>query len=303
MKQLDLQKSIETFAVFDILMILLALFGALLGLAGFLLGGVWFYLTYFMILGELMLAYGILVAPRRLKTVVYREAIGQSSNVWLKIAFISDLHLHKKKGKAWVEKITKKLQESKPDILLVGGDMVVHDAKDIDYGEPLKNAETTYGSYYILGNHDYQDDPAQLTAKLSALGFHNLTNSGISINVQGKELRIFGLDDGFYGLPKLSINRGDDKAAHITLVHESDLIHDIKEEDTDLVLCGHAHGGQVGLPLVGALHVPSAFGCKADGGRKIIKGIPTIISRGLGEVGVRARLFTPPEIVIIELGI
>lgn len=303
MKKFDLQDSIETFAVFDILMILIALFGALLGLIGFLLGGFWIYLTYLMILGELMLAYGILIAPHRLKTVIYREAIGQNSSVWLKIAFISDLHLNKKKGKAWIEKITAKLQEFKPDLLLVGGDIVVHDAKDADGCESLKNIETTYGSYYILGNHDYQDDPAQISAKLSALGIHNLTNTGISISVQGKELRLSGLDDGFYGSPKLPINRGYDKAAHITLVHESDLIHDIKEGDTDLVLCGHAHGGQVSLPIIGALHVPSTFGRKADGGRKIIKGIPTIISRGLGEVGCRARLFTPPEIVIIELGI
>jgi len=303
MKQLDLQKSIETFAVFDALMILIALFGAVLGLAGYFLGGVWIYITYLMFLGELMLVYGVFIAPHRLKTKVYREAIGSDPGVWVKIAFISDLHLNKKKSNAWVEKIASKLQMFKPDILLLGGDMVVHDAEDIAGCEPLKKVATTYGAYFILGNHDYQDDPARISAKLSDLGIHNLTNCSLTLNVQGKELRLSGLDDGFYGLPKLPLYRGDNKAAHITLIHEPDLIYDTKEGDTDMVLCGHAHGGQISLPILGALHVPSVFGRKAEGGKKIIKGIPAIISRGLGEVGVRARLFTPPEIVILELGI
>jgi predicted MPP superfamily phosphohydrolase len=303
MKKLDLQDSIETFAVFDILMILIAFIGVVLGLLGFFLGGPWIYLTYLMILGELMLLYGIFVAPHRLKTVVYRETIGQSSNVWLKIAFISDLHLNKKGGKKRCLKITETIQALKPDILLVGGDIVIHDAADAAGCEPLKKIETTYGAYYILGNHDYQDDPSQVSQILSTLGIHNLTNCGLTLNVQGKELHLSGLDDGFYGQPKLPIHRGATKAAHITLAHEPDMILDIKEGDTDMVFCGHAHGGQIRLPIIGALRIPSAFGRKADGGRKIIKGIPTIISRGLGQVGCRARLFTPPEIVIIELGI
>ena len=76
-------------------MILIALFGAFLGVVGILLGHTWLYLTYIMIAGEFMLVYGILIAPRRLKTVIIREAIGQNPNVWVKIVFISDLHLYK----------------------------------------------------------------------------------------------------------------------------------------------------------------------------------------------------------------
>jgi len=303
MKLLDLQKSIETFAVIDILMVLIAIGGVILGLLGFLLGGPWVYLTALMILGELILLYGILIAPNRLKTVIHRETLGPNANVWLKIAFISDLHLDKKKDKRWVKKITATLKDLKPDLLLIGGDHVVHDAVDIAGADPLKNIQTTYGSYFILGNHDYQDDPAYISQKLTNLGIHNLTNCSLSINVQGKELRLTGVDDGFYGDPKLPINRGDSNVAHMTLVHEPDMILDIKEGDTDLVLCGHTHGGQVRFPLIGALSAHSALGRKADCGRKIIKGIPTIISRGLGEVGCRARLFATPEIVIIELGI
>ncbi len=303
MHKLDLQKSIETFAVFDILMFLLAVFGLILGTLGIVLGDEWQYLTYAMILGELMLAYGIFLAPKRIKISRYRESIGASPSVWLKVAFISDLHLRPKKGMSWVEKIVTKLQTEKPDLLLVGGDMVVHDAIDIQAFEPIKNLATTYGAFFILGNHDYQDNPKLISQRLSSCGLHNLINTGISLNVQGKELRLSGADDGFYGTSNSSILQRQDNNPHLVLIHEPDLIQDIPEGQTDLALAGHSHGGQIRFPFIGALHVPSVFGRKADIGRKIIKGIPTIISGGLGEVGCRARLFNSPEIVIIELGI
>jgi hypothetical protein len=302
-QKLDLQKSIETFAVFDILMFLIALFGLILGTVGIFLGNEWLYLTYAMILGGLMLVYGILLAPKRIKISRYRESIGKSPSVWLKVAFISDLHLQPKKSKQWVEKTVAKLHNEKPDLLLLGGDMVVHDSADIQFLEPIKNLETTYGAFYILGNHDYQDNPKLITRKLTSYGLHSLINTGVSLSVQGKELRLAGADDGFYGVAHPSILHRPDNMPHIVLIHEPDLIRDIPEGQTDLALAGHSHGGQIRLPFIGALHVPSVFGRKADIGRKIIKGIPTIITGGLGEVGCRARLFNPPEIVIIELGI
>ncbi len=303
MRKLDLQKSIETFVVFDVLIFLLAIFGLILGIFGVILGNKWLYLTYAMFLSEMMLAYGVFLAPKRIKISRYCENIGTMPSVWLKVAFISDLHLRPKKGRLWMKKIVAKLQNEKPDLLLVGGDMVVHDAVDIQAFEPIKNIKSLYGAFYILGNHDYQDDPKFISRKLNSYGLHSLINTGISITVQGKELRLSGSDDGFYGISNNFILQRQDNKPHLVLIHEPDLIQNIPEGQTDLALAGHSHGGQIRLPFIGALHVPSIFGRKADIGRKIIKGIPTIINGGLGEVGCRARLFNPPEIVIIELGI
>ncbi len=303
MKSLDLQQSIENFVVFDILMALIAVFGAVMAGLGLLLGGNWIYLTIVMILGEIVLAYGILIAPKRLKISTYRQAVGQKADVWVKIAFISDLHFSKIKGKQWADKIAEKVRNINPDIILLGGDMVVHDSDHCLSIEPLKYTSATYGSYFVLGNHDYQDKPGFIKDTLQAFGIHDLTNTGISINVQGKELSIAGMDDSFYGMPKLSLKKTSPNQTHITLSHEADIILNMEEGDTDLVICGHSHGGQIRVPFYGSIRLPSAFGRKADFGRKIIRGIPTIISQGLGEVGVRARLFSTPEIVIIELGI
>lgn len=303
MKQLDLQKSIENFVVFDILMILIAAFGFLLALLGILLSGPWLYLTYLMILGESILAYGVFIAPKRLKIKTYRQAIGSNADVWVKIVFLSDFHFSKLKGKNWAGKITEKVRSLSPDILLIGGDIVVHDAEHTVALEPLKYVSSTYGSYFVLGNHDYQDDPRFIQKKLQEFGFHDLNNTGISLNVQGKELCLAGMDDGFYGIPNLKLKKSSKHQAHITLSHEVDIILNLEEGDTDLVIAGHSHGGQIRAPFYGSIRIPSAFGRKADFGQKIIRGIPAIISQGLGEVGVRARLFSPPEIVIIELGI
>jgi hypothetical protein len=82
------------------------------------------------------------------------------------------------------------------------------------------------------------------------------------------------------------------------------LLLDLKEKETDLVLAGHTHSGQVRLPFVGPLvPVPAILGRAVDRGRKVVNGVPAIISNGLGESDGRLRLFSPPQIVLIEVGI
>ncbi|MFZ6015773.1 MAG: metallophosphoesterase [Patescibacteria group bacterium] len=300
MKQLDLQKSVETFAIFDVALLFLALIGLVLLVIGFILNIAWIVIA--MIICEFILIYAIFIEPNRISVTTYRHAIGEATDAWIKIVFIADPHAGPIKSQAWYDKLSANLNIISPDLLLIGGDMVVHHAEHIGKLKSLADIQTIYGKFFILGNHDYQDDPARITAEMQKMGFHHLGNTNLSLRIQGKELRISGCDDCFYG-KNHPINRIDHKAPHITLAHEPDALADISEGDTDLVLCGHAHGGQIRFPIIGSLHVPSNFGRKADMGKKIIKGIPTIITRGLGEVGIRARLLAPPEIVIIELGI
>lgn len=301
MRKLDLQKSIETFAVFDAALLALAVLGLLLALVGYIFSLVWLILA--MALCELILFYAVFIEPRLISISTFRESLGAKPDAWIKLVFISDLHAGSVKPKKWYDALSHKLSQINPDLLLMAGDMVVHDAKEVTRLESLKKITTIYGSYFIMGNHDYQDDPAQIASDLADLGMRCIANTSLTLRIQGKELRITGLDDSFYGLVKLPVNRGPDKIPHIVLAHEPDALADLIEGQTDLVLCGHAHGGQIRFPFLGSLHVPSSLGRKADMGRKIIKGIPTIITRGLGEVGIRARLLAPPEIVVIELGI
>lgn len=280
----------------------MAVLGVALALLGWWLGGWWKLVTYLMIFCLATLAYGIWVAPRRLKITNLREPLVKSPKAWIKAVYIADLHADKNKSLIWYKKAVEVIKELEADMLLVGGDMVIGDTVYLDKLENLSKIDFAYGKYYILGNHDYLDDPSEIIKQMDAWGFINLVNQTRAVHFQGLEMQLAGLDETLYGLPRLP-RRDSQEKPFLLLGHEPDVLLDMKEGQADLVLCGHTHGGQIRLPIIGSVVIPSKLGRRADLGHRVINGVPTFITRGLGEVLCRARLLCPPEIVLIELGI
>lgn len=300
--RLNLQVNNQSFVIFDVAMAGLAVLGVGLSLLGWWLGGGWRWLTYLMILCLVTLAYGIWVAPKRLKITKIREALAKSPKVWVKAVYIADLHADKNKSLAWYKKVVEVIRELGADILLVGGDMVICDTAYLDKLADLSKIDFPYGKYFILGNHDYLDDPSEIIKQMEAWGFINLVNQTRAVHFQGLEMQLAGLDETLYGWPRLP-RRDSREKPFLLLGHEPDVLLDMKEGQADLVLCGHTHGGQIRLPIIGSVVIPSKLGRRADLGHRVINGVPTFITRGLGEVLCRARLLCPPEIVVLELGI
>lgn len=309
MRKLDLDKPLETFAVFDILMAGVFIITFVLGISSLVArpasqgwGIATFVFGMVMLVGDLLIAYGIWIAPRLWSVTNYRIGLIEHPTVWIKTVFIADFHAHKRKPAAWFSGVTKAIKELRPDLMLLGGDYVVWDGSDASHLNPLAELEPQYGTYYVLGNHDYLDDPAAIRERLTSFGWHDITNANLTLRMQGKELGLSGLDEPLFGAPKYTEARAY-HVPHLTLAHNPDSVLDLHEGQTDLLLAGHAHGGQLRLPIVGSLFTPNKLGRKADEGEKIINGIHMVVTRGLGEVGVRARFLCRPEIVVLELGI
>jgi len=303
MRKLDLQKSIESFALFDWLMVALALLGLIVGILSFRLGGGYRLLTLLMVVCEAILVYGAWFAPRRLSVTMLRQPLVPKPTVWIKAVFMSDLHAGSHLPKAWFEKVATAIEDLRPDLILAGGDFIMSHADDMKCVGMFSRLKAPYGIYFTLGNHDYLDDPAAVRQAVKKWGYSDLTNSNVTLRIQGSEIRLSGTDDTWYGRPLVLPARQDSAVPHLTLAHNPDVLLDMQEGQTDLVLCGHTHGGQIRFPFVGCLDSHCKFGRRADQGMKIINGIKTYISRGLGEVGCRARLLCRPEVTLIELGI
>jgi predicted MPP superfamily phosphohydrolase len=297
--KLNLQINNQSFVMFDIAMLGLASLGILLTVLFWILGARW--LSILMIMSLFVLAYGIWVAPRRFIITRVKKALSKSPTAWLKAVYIADLHAGKSKPVSWYKKVFAAINELGADMLLVGGDMVVADSSYLDKLDGLSEMKFAYGKYYILGNHDYLDSPSEVTKQMDEWGFVNLVNKSKDIKFQGLDLQLAGLDDTLYGQIKIPVRNS--QAPFVLLGHEPDVLLEMHEGQADLVLCGHTHGGQIRLPFIGSLVVPSKLGRRADLGHRIINGIPTFVTRGLGEVLCRARLLCPPEIVVLELGI
>jgi len=299
---MNLQTNSQSFAVFDWIMGLLAFFAILFGALGLLLGDGWRIVTYVMAVGLGLLAYGIWLAPKRLKVTKLREPLVKAPKTWLKAIFVADLHAGPQTNREWFDRVFSHIKEIQPDVLLLGGDFVVCDTSYLDQMKGLAELDFSYGKYFVLGNHDYLDDPAEVTKQLQEWGLTDLTNTSRVVRFQGHDLVLAGLDDALLGVPKLPQLEASGPP-RVVLAHEPDLLLDMREGQAELALCGHTHGGQIRLPVIGSMVVPSKLKRHADMGRRIINGIPVFVSRGLGEVLCRARLFCPPEIVILELGI
>ena len=112
-----------------------------------------------------------------------------------------------------------------------------------------------------------------------------------------------GIDDiWFGGSSKAALDGLTDEDMVILLAHNPDAVLFSETKVADLILSGHTHGGQIRLPLVGSLaHIPTVLGNTYDKGLFSLKDQWLFITSGVGEIGPRARLFNPPEIVLLNI--
>ena len=221
-----------------------------------------------------------------------------------RIAFISDLHyrsLFKEKGLA---NLVKLLNSQHADALLIGGDL--HEG--CEYVQhilaALSGVKTPMGTYVVLGNNDYEACYDDIVRELQKYGMHLLEHKVDTLRRDGEEILIAGVRNPFNlkkngTSPTLGLSPDD---FVILLTHTPDYAEDVPITNTDLVLAGHTHGGQVTLFGLYAPIIPSHYGKRFRTGLKYNSHhIPMIITNGIGTSNKNIRLFAPSEVVMIIL--
>lgn len=153
-----------------------------------------------------------------------------------------------------------------------------------------------------LGEHN--NDMVDFRRRLATEGIHLLVNSSHRVQVAGVDLWLAGLDDLMEGRPDalatLAGMPGDD-SLRILLAHNPDLLLDPALQQVDLAFCGHVHGGQIRLPLLGSPHTQGThLSRRRSSGWFQYGRAVTYISRGLGE-GIRLRFNCRPEVALIHV--
>lgn len=222
-----------------------------------------------------------------------------------KIAQISDLH-NKEFGKNQ-KRLLRILKKEAPNLIVITGDVVDSRHTDIAIAlEFVKGAMDIAPVYYVTGNHEYrlrEEDWNKLMLGLEQYGAILLDNEVVSI---GNEdcFYLIGLND--YSLSNDSLKNLcsglDSNKLQIVLAHEPQYLIHYSEAEVNLVLSGHAHGGQIRLPLIGGLIAPNQ-GLFPDytSGPYVENETTMIVSRGLGNSIIPVRVFNRPEVVIIRL--
>lgn len=237
-----------------------------------------------------------------------------------KILQISDLH-NKEFGRNQVNLINK-TKEINPDIIVITGDLIDSNRsseKDISIAlSYIKEAVKIATVYYVRGNHEIRVPELykKLKKEMDKLKVVNLDDNCIAIERKSDKIDLIGLQDmksiKFYydnkdrelifksKLKKIKSECNNNFS--ILLSHRPELLWAYCENKVDLVFTGHAHGGQIRLPLLGGLYSPSQGVLpKYTSGVKSMDDTSMVISRGLGNSRFPFRIFNRPELVVVNL--
>lgn len=228
-----------------------------------------------------------------------------------KIAHVSDLHnaVFGRKN----EKLLSLIRAAKPDIIAITGDLIDSRHTDIDSALAFVEAAAEIAPvYYVTGNHESRLDFDEIEPRLIAAGARVLRNEAEDIGRGGERIRLAGIDDpSFIRTGGTAEERtaaeleqlGDGGGTFtVLLAHRPELVEVYAEYGAGLVLSGHAHGGQVRLPLLGGLYAPGqGLLPEYDSGLYSLGETQMVVSRGLGNSVAPLRVNNRPELVIVTL--
>jgi uncharacterized protein len=246
----------------------------------------------------------------------------------MRIAQLGDIHLDEFTEPFFLRHVVEVVNRLRPDAVFLTGDFVTEKiipgrltsaafatgairfaiGAAWQCGEMLRGLECRQ-RYAVLGNHDVGVGDRAVTEALTANGITVLRNAFLPIERGGGRFWLAGLDDPVEGHPdpELAIPRSIRNVPHepiVLMCHAPDYVDTLLAHPSGnaiaLMLSGHTHGGQVRLPLLGALALPP-MGKKYIEGWFRLGGLRLYVNRGIGTVGLPFRFLCPPEITLITL--
>ena len=231
-----------------------------------------------------------------------------------RIAHVSDLH-NAEFGED-NSKLIKMLKDAKPDIIAITGDVIDSRRTNIDISlKFIKEALKIAPCYYVSGNHESRiGDYEILKENMIMAGVTVLENQTEVIRRLNSNIKIIGISDPSFNSDYLfgdeefvmksqleETLQGEDDFK-VLLSHRPEFFELYTDYEIDLVLSGHAHGGQFVLPFLGGLFAPGqGFFPEFDSGIFEYKNTKMIVSRGLGNSIIPLRVNNRPEVILIEL--
>ncbi len=267
----------------------------------------------------LILALVALLTVALWKGLVVRSYVISSKKLTnpVRLLILSDLHssMYGKNQSLLLAKI----RELKPDLVFLVGDIVDDKRPQEGALQLLEAIAPEYPCFYVTGNHEFWSGRADnIKNMIRSYGIEVLEGDCKTVTVGGQRIQVCGVDDpdgfeqeNFFGQ---EISSGWDEQFEscknqlnadtfsILLSHRPERVSYYAGSDFDLVVSGHAHGGQIRIPgLLNGLYAPNqGFLPKYAGGIYDLDSSRMIVSRGLAKSSI-PRIFNPPEIVLISL--
>ncbi|MHC2836662.1 metallophosphoesterase [Bacillus sp. F9_6S_D1_P_5] len=231
-----------------------------------------------------------------------------------KILQISDLH--NKKFSNNQETLIQKVKGENPDVIVITGDLIDSKSYDAEVSmELIRELVMEYPIYFVTGNHEkWSGKYNDLEKELKKHHVTILRNEHVTIHKGKQKINLLGIDDPAF----VAGNRDEGNIVkdeilkakfemkpdtyNVLLSHRPEFLAEYANEKIDLVLSGHAHGGQVRLPFIGGLVAPNqGLFPTYTAGLYEKQNTSMVVSRGLGNSVIPQRIFNRPELVVVQL--
>jgi predicted MPP superfamily phosphohydrolase len=211
----------------------------------------------------------------------------------LTVLHLSDLHFTPSFDRRFFEAVAQAAAWPESDLVVFTGDLI-DDDEVLGWVEPvLSRVRGRHGTFSVLGNHDLEHQPGRVREALAGAGFTDLDGRWATASVRGATVALAGTM--YPWGPRLALDSRPEADFRVLLSHSPDQFYWAERSGFDLMLSGHVHGGQVRLPLVGAVFMPSVYSRRFDRGFFRKGGLTLHVSRGVAAQHP-VRYNCPPEI-------
>lgn len=217
---------------------------------------------------------------------------------------ISDVHIGGLIDQAFIASLVKRINALKPDVIVITGDLVDTDIKYAQKAmDELQYLKSTYGTYFVTGNHEFFHNVEVLMKHLRSIGITVLENESVYIGDETQGFNLAGVHDVFgYRVNKLqpditkALSNIQKEGPTILLAHQPRFLEEVPQS-VDLVLSGHTHGGQL-VPFNYLVRLVQPY---VKGLHQHNENTQIYVNKGTGFWGPPMRLGASSEITHIQL--
>jgi len=219
---------------------------------------------------------------------------------------LSDIHIGGLIDAHYIQNVVKRVNALHPDLVVITGDLVDIDIHKAAHAlQALQNLQSKYGTFFIVGNHEYFHDIQAIIKRVKTLGIHVLENNSYYVGERGKGFNLVGVYDLFgyrvnRYVPDLTkaLSQRELNAPTILLAHQPKFLQEVHERDEiALMLSGHTHGGQL-FPFQALVKLQQPY---VSGLHQHTQTTQIYVSKGTGFWGPPMRLGAKAEITKIVL--
>lgn len=227
----------------------------------------------------------------------------------LRLALVSDLHGGGPQvDQRAIGRVVERVNASAPDLVAMLGDAIDHTVVGGSLlapeavGRELRALRAPLGTIAVMGNHDWANDGPGVLRALREAGATVLENATTELTYRGTRFCVAGLADATTRRPDMYATlRGVPPDQPILLLsHNPDTFPQVPPR-VSLTVSGHTHGGQVSIPLLRGLAIPSRYGARYARGHVVEDGRHLFVTSGIGTSRWPIRLGRPPEVVVLRL--